>query len=109
MRSARIRLALALLAATSMTQAAPAADPVRGKTLYETRCWICHETSVHSRSPRSAKTFEDVRGFVARWDKELGGGWSPEDIDDVTVFLNGTYYRYPCPASVCKANQALAR
>jgi mono/diheme cytochrome c family protein len=89
---------------------AVAADPGRGSLLYETRCNACHASSVHQRSARKAKSFDDVRVQVVRWSAEVGGSWSGDEIDDVALYLNQRYYRFPCPQSVCKADRAsLAR
>ena len=87
-----------------------AADPGRGSVLYETRCSACHASSVHQRNARKAKSFDGLRAQVLRWSAEVGGSWSGDEIDDVTLYLNQRYYRFPCPQSVCKADQAsLAR
>ena len=96
------------LAGLSAAQAA--ADAERGRILYETRCSACHANSVHKRSARKAKSFDGVRAQVLRWSAEAGGNWTRDEIDDVTQYLNRRYYGFPCPSSVCKANQAsLAR
>lgn len=83
-----------------------AADPERGRSIYEARCSLCHTTSVHARDPRKAQDFEGIREQVRRWSGEVGGGWSREDIDDVTVYLNRRYYRFDCPALLCGGGQA---
>ena len=85
---------------------AQAADPARGRVLYEARCGACHDRSVHNRAARSAKTFAEVRANVARWDRELGALWRADEIDAVARYLNDTYYRYPCPQAVCGAERA---
>ena len=77
-------------------------EPGRGRALYEMRCLGCHDQSVHGRKNRTASDFGAVRAWVARWNETLSAGWSEEEIDDVARYLNGTYYRYPCPPSVCK-------
>jgi mono/diheme cytochrome c family protein len=87
--------------------AALAADSARGSVLYETRCGACHAASVHNRDARKATSFDGLRAQVLRWSVEVGGSWSGDEIDDVTVYLNQRYYRFPCPQSVCKADQAL--
>ena len=76
---------------------AAAADAERGRGLYEQRCTACHAQSVHSRAHRVAADYGEVRGWVQRWNDTLGLAWQSEDIDDVTAFLNETYYRYPVP------------
>ena len=99
---------LLLTAALALPAISLGADPERGRDLYELRCLGCHAESVHARAKRSAKSFEEVRDWVARWNATLSLGWSPEEVDDVTLHLNTRYYRYPCPSSACKiVSQAL--
>ncbi len=94
------------LSLAGLSAAEAAADAERGKTLYETRCGACHATSVHQRNARKARSFDGLRAQVLRWSSETGGSWSAEEIDAATLYLNQRYYRFPCPQSVCKANQA---
>ena len=84
------------------TPSASGADVDRGAALYEMRCGNCHSESVHGRSKRVATDFGEVRGWVNRWNENLGLRWGNEEIDDVSVYLNKTYYRYACPPQVCK-------
>lgn len=93
--------ALLIAAALALPPAALAADVSRGRDLYELRCQGCHAESVHARAKRTARTYEDIRAWVARWNKSLSLGWSAEEIDDVTLHLNTRYYRYPCPPAAC--------
>jgi mono/diheme cytochrome c family protein len=98
------------LGLAGLSGAQAAADAGRGKIMYETRCSACHASSVHNRNARKATSFDGLRAQVLRWSTEVGGSWSGDEIDDVTRYLNQRYYRYPCPQSVCKADQAsLAR
>jgi mono/diheme cytochrome c family protein len=111
-RTGLLRAAIAslVLSLAGLSAAQAAADAERGKILYETRCSACHEISVHKRSARKAKSFGGLRAQVLRWSAEAGGSWTGDEIGDVTLYLNQRYYRFPCPPSVCKANQAsLAR
>lgn len=95
-------LALAAPLAVLAAPPYPEAQMERGRALYDLRCTHCHATSVHSRDRRVAADFGEVRGWVARWGRDLGLRWGDEEIDDVAVYLNATYYRYPCPPTVCK-------
>ncbi|MCU0805475.1 MAG: hypothetical protein MUF79_10365 [Burkholderiales bacterium] len=88
---------------------ASAQDSARGKDLYETSCVGCHSKSVHNRASRKAASFEALRAEVARWNKEIGGTWRTEEVNDVTVYLNDRYYKFPCPQTVCKADKRAAR
>lgn len=78
------------------------AEAGRGRALYDTACNRCHDTSVHARRARKAKSFPAIRAQVVRWSTELGAGWSREEIDDVTVYLNGRYYFFECPQLLCR-------
>ncbi len=97
-----------VIAAVCAALPAQAADAARGKVLYETRCTACHATSVHLRKARKASSFNEVRKQVARWSAELRSGWSADEIDDVTLYLNDRYYRFPCPDAQCGSAQARA-
>jgi hypothetical protein len=101
-----IKFALALACVMCALAPAHGADAERGRALYEARCDLCHGTSVHVREARKATSFEGVRTQVARWNTELGGAWSADEINDVTVYLNNRYYFLPCPESVCRSGQA---
>ena len=98
------------LSVAGLSAAQAAADAERGRILYETRCSACHAMSVHNRDARKATSFDGVRAQVLRWSAEAGGSWTADEIDDLTLYLNQRYYHFPCPPSLCKANQAsLAR
>ena len=101
-----IKSALALACVTCALAPAHGADAERGGALYAVRCDLCHGTSVHVREARKATSFEGVRAQVARWNAELGGAWSGDEINDVTVYLNKRYYFFACPESVCRSGQA---
>lgn len=100
--SALLALLASSLFITLGTGRASAADAQRGAALYELRCGNCHSESVHGRSKRVAKDFGEVRRWVTRWNEHLALRWGNEEIDDVSVYLNNTYYRYACPSQVCK-------
>ena len=96
----------ALLILSFLCLPGAAAEGERGRILYEARCIACHNASVHSRDPRQARDFDGIRAQVRRWSGETGAGWSREEIDEVTVYLNRRYYRYDCPALLCGREQA---
>ncbi len=97
-----------LLGAACAVASAQAADADRGKILYDAGCVACHKTSVHQRKARQATSFKGVREQVARWSAEVRSGWSRDEIDDVTLYLNNRYYGFPCPDAVCGRAQAKA-
>jgi hypothetical protein len=106
-RSLPFLAGIALFAALEAGPAA-AADAARGRALYESRCDGCHSTGVHERASRKATAFEGIRVQVERWNAQLGGAWRRAEIDDVAVYLNDRFYRYPCPDALCGAGAARA-
>jgi mono/diheme cytochrome c family protein len=97
-------LVIAAFAASLLlvAQRATPAEAARGQALYEAKCSGCHSESVHGRRNRAAGDFDSVRRWVARWSDNLGLRWDAGEIDDVAAYLNGRYYRYPCPPDACK-------
>lgn len=108
----RLRALIAALAlgVSGLCAAQAPADAERGKVLYETRCSACHASSVHQRNARKAKSLDSLRVEVLRWSVEAGGSWSAGEIDDLTLYLNQRYYRFPCAPPLCTAARvSLAR
>lgn len=89
------------IAALLVAGAATAADPARGRVLYEARCGGCHNDSVHNDNSRKARNFEEARARVADFSMQLKTGWSGAQVDDVAVYLNERYYGFPCPTKLC--------
>jgi len=88
-----------MLESTSKSEAAPklkSADIEKphGQLLYETHCDACHDTSVHSRNPRKAKSLDDIKYWVTRWSKELKLDWSDVEIEEVAKHVNAKYYHF---------------
>jgi hypothetical protein len=96
----RCALAAALAAALGASHA-HATDPARGRALYEARCGGCHNESVHNDNSRKARNFEEARRRVADFAARIDTRWNPAQVDDVAVFLNERYYRFPCPPALC--------
>lgn len=94
-------LLAAAIAALAFAGAASAADPARGRALYEARCGSCHNESVHNDTSRKARHFEAARARVADFSTQLKTGWSGAQVDDVAVYLNERYYSFPCPPKLC--------
>jgi mono/diheme cytochrome c family protein len=98
---------VAVVCASGLTQPARAADAARGRLLYESRCSGCHDQSVHRREPLRAKTIDEVRAYVQRWNRDLRIGWKDSEVDDVTLYLNGAHYNYPCTDASCVDRRAM--
>lgn len=66
----------------------------RGEMLYTNHCLSCHESVVHIREKRRAKSLDALRATVTRWSQELELNWSSREIEDVVLYLNIRYYHY---------------
>lgn len=70
------------------------ATPTRGQLLYENHCMSCHESVVHIRSKRHARSAAELRVRVTRWAAVARVRWGMEEIDDVTRYLDSQYYKF---------------
>ena len=93
---------LALLSLSSLE----AQEIERGKSIYETHCIACHDRSVHRRESRVAKDFDALRREVERWGANTNARLRPDEVDAVAAYLNGLYYKHPCPQTLCSASRA---
>jgi mono/diheme cytochrome c family protein len=92
----RMRIPLALAAAcAALAAAAQLPAPSRGALLYDTHCIACHTKEVHWRERKLASDWESLVAETRRWQRNIGLGWSDEEIDDVVRHLNSTIYRFP--------------
>jgi mono/diheme cytochrome c family protein len=66
----------------------------RGEMLYRNHCIECHNQQIHWRDARIAKDIQSLRVQVDRWQDAIGMHWTPEEINDVSRYLNSTYYFY---------------
>lgn len=98
-RSAAVAAGAAAFVMATLAPPVNAVDIARGRDLYEQRCGLCHAQSVHSRAKRKAREFTDVREWVERWSTYLELNWGPEEVEDVTMFLNAVYYGFAIPAN----------
>lgn len=66
----------------------------RGELLYENHCRVCHESNVHIRNNRRAKSKSDIEYWVTRWSTHLALNWKKQDVIDVVNHLNSAYYKF---------------
>ena len=86
---------LVLAAAVSVALAAAAQTSSRGALLYDTHCIACHTKELHWRERKLATDWASLAAETRRWQRNIGLGWSDEEIDDVVRYLNTTIYRFP--------------
>ena len=98
-----MRLAILLLVPLLLLPTAViAADAEKGKSLHAQHCVGCHAgltagepDRLYTRADRKVKTLDGLRKQVQRCELNLGLKWFDDDIDSVTTYLNGTFYRFP--------------
>ena len=89
----RIRILMFALVALAAGPAF-AADPERGRLLYENHCMVCHESVVHVRKKRKVEDPEALRAQIRRWSQTQRLGWGEDEIADVQAFLGQRYYDF---------------
>ena len=87
-------LVAGMLALPGLATEPPAAEFDRGKALYENHCTACHDTSVHTRNTRQVQARGDLQLYVSTWSYHAQLDWSREEINDVTDYLDRSYYRF---------------
>ncbi len=70
------------------------ADLANGKQLLEEHCTKCHDDSVYKRPDHFVTSEAALRKQVDRCHLNTGTQWFDTDIDDVTSYLNKTYYHF---------------
>jgi cytochrome c5 len=69
-------------------------EPSRGQLLYEYHCTSCHESLVHIREHRSARTPDELRAQVVKWADYLHLQWSRDDVEEAVQYLDRRYYKF---------------
>lgn len=72
------------------------AEPLmsRGEMLYRNHCIECHNQQIHWRDARVAKDLDGIEREVKRWQDAIGVHWTDDEINEVSGYLNRTYYLY---------------
>lgn len=108
-RTMPLRALFAAALAALLPAVAIAADPARGRALYETACIGCHGRSVHARSQKGVHDCDELRATVARFANMQGQNWDADDLDDVAAWLNLRYYGFPITDERCRLGPATER
>ncbi len=81
--------------------AATNADTTHGMQLHEENCIACHAarfgndgTEIYTRHNHRVKNMEALNKQVNRCKDNLGLTWFDEDVNDVTDYLNKTFYQF---------------
>ena len=84
--------AMATVSSAEEIQENPSTD--RGGMLYVNHCLVCHDSVVHLRMDRRARSIEEVAQQVRRWSEVQSLQWSDEDVDEVSDYLERRFYRF---------------
>jgi len=90
---ALMALALTLLAGCSAPAPEIKGDPGRGEKLHEV-CLDCHGTGLYASAERKIKSLPALRREVARWGDYYSPALTPQDNEDVVVYLNAQFYKF---------------
>ena len=83
------------LACLVFAASASAAEPYRGRLLYENHCYHCHYRNIHFRPRRKVRSLGELRREIWLWQGEMGLEWNRRDVADVLAYLNWLYYGFP--------------
>ncbi|MEE9551590.1 MAG: cytochrome c [Gammaproteobacteria bacterium] len=70
------------------------ADINNGKQLHAENCMRCHQPEIYTSNNRKVSTFIQLRKKVEQCELINELAWFEEEVDDVTAYLNATYYLF---------------
>ena len=91
----KLRLQIVFFTLLSITAVmTTAADTAHGKTLTQQHCTTGHDNGVYTRDNRRVSSLAGLQNQVRRCELSLGLKWFDEDINDVTAYLNESFYKF---------------
>ena len=87
----RLLLAAGLLTTCPVLQAV---DIGNGKALHDENCTRCHQPDIYTREKRMVNSFTELQEQVRQCELMAELVWFDEEIEDVTAYLNDSYYRF---------------
>ena len=77
------------------TEVTPLSEKLsEGKALVAQSCTKCHNSSVYTKKDRKIKTLNALTTRVAKCNANTGAGLDEEELADLTLFLNTSYYKF---------------
>ena len=89
-----VRNYMTLIAALLLTGPAAAVDLVKGKALHDSVCTTCHKSDYYTRKDSIIHSSAGLTKQVTNCQAGAGEEWTPAQIEDVTAYLNATYYKF---------------
>ena len=68
-----------------------------GKAIHDKNCISCHDSSVYTRLERRMNHYPELLAQVRRCDANLSTRLFDEEIQQVALYLNQTYYQFALP------------
>ena len=88
-----------LLLSSAFSVSANAADAHPGKAIHDESCLNCHvgnhDEKFYTRKNRRIKDLNGLGVMVKMCDANLGTALFDEDMDEITNYLNESYYKFP--------------
>lgn len=69
-------------------------DSENGKALHDESCVRCHDDAMYTREDRKTKSYTLLRNRVAQCEIMAELIWFEEEVDDVTAYLNESFYHF---------------
>jgi len=66
----------------------------RGYLLYENQCSLCHSQQIHWQEKKLVTDWNSLVAQVDRWQNSSGLKWRKDEIEDVSHYLDNTYYHF---------------
>ena len=66
----------------------------RGRLLYENQCQACNTRMLHTPETRKIKNLTELQYMVSAWGIHSGEDWGPEEVNDVTLYLDRSFYHF---------------
>ncbi len=79
---------------TLCLQNVAANDIANGKTIYDKNCKGCHTTAIHTRPDRIIFSKRALSKRIKFCERMAGAHWSEQQLNDVTEYLNETFYKF---------------
>lgn len=86
---------------TSMAHGFLLGDPSNGKLVHQEKCAACHAekfggdgSEIYLRDDRRIKTVEGLMAQVEFCDQQIKLGLNEDEINDLVIFLNESYYKF---------------
>ncbi|GAA0402387.1 hypothetical protein GCM10009133_08910 [Cocleimonas flava] len=88
-----------LLLSSAFSVSAFADEEMSGKALHDENCLNCHrgnhDEKFYTRKDRRIKDFKGLGSMVRMCDANLGTSLFDEDMEEITEYLNDSFYKFP--------------